>query len=85
MGEGLSFSDGEKWRKKRMTISKVFTFELLKANIPKISEICDKVLDEMEAENKTGDNEYQFLIKEIGPIIFGSVIIKCFLGIDDPK
>ena len=63
MGEGLIFSEGEKWRKKRMTISKLFTFELLKANIPKISEICDKVLDEMEAENKTGENEFQFYFK----------------------
>ena len=45
IGNGLVFSEGESWKRKRKIMSKLFNFELLKENIPKICSICDKYLD----------------------------------------
>jgi cytochrome P450 len=35
-GEGLVFSEGDLWKNKRKLLSKVFNFDLVKENIPKI-------------------------------------------------
>ncbi len=37
LGNGMMFSEGEEWKKKRKLLSKVFNFDLLKENIPKIA------------------------------------------------
>lgn len=36
LGAGLIFSEGETWKKKRKIMSKVFNFDLIKENIPKM-------------------------------------------------
>jgi cytochrome P450 len=36
-GKGLLFSEGDIWKKKRKLLSKVFNFDLIQENIPKIS------------------------------------------------
>lgn len=45
---GLVFSEGEDWKNKRKLMSKVFNFELLTKNIPKIAAICDKAFEEFD-------------------------------------
>jgi cytochrome P450 len=45
IGEGLIFSEGDGWKRKRKITSKLFTFDILLHNIDKISQICDRVLD----------------------------------------
>lgn len=37
LGQGMFFSEGQKWKNKRKIISSVFNFDLLKENIPKIN------------------------------------------------
>lgn len=51
LGEGLAFSEGDIWKNKRKLLSKVFNFELIKGNISKVSEICDKCFDVFDANN----------------------------------
>jgi cytochrome P450 len=48
----MIFSEGENWKNKRRIISKVFNFDLIKANIPKINAICDRWLDEFDQTYK---------------------------------
>jgi cytochrome P450 len=45
VGEFMMFSEGESWKKKKRAISKMFHFDHLKADIPKINQICDRWLD----------------------------------------
>ena len=56
LGEGIGFSEGEEWKRKRRAISKLFNYDLIISNIPKICEIVDKNLDKMEEQYKTGKN-----------------------------
>jgi cytochrome P450 len=48
LGEGLVFSEAEMWKNKRKLMSKVFNFDLIKENIHKIAEICDKCYDKFD-------------------------------------
>lgn len=52
-GEGLAFSEGEEWKNKRKLLSKIFNFELIKENIPKINEICDRCYDLYDSKSQT--------------------------------
>jgi cytochrome P450 len=36
-GNGLVFSEGDIWKQKRKLLSKVFNYDLIQENIPKIS------------------------------------------------
>lgn len=36
IGEGIAFSEGDIWKNKRKLLSKVFNFDLIKENIPKM-------------------------------------------------
>jgi hypothetical protein len=40
-GQGIVFSERSVWKNKRKFFSKIFNYELLKANIPKIAALCD--------------------------------------------
>ena len=48
LGEGLVFSEGEMWKRKRKLLSKVFNFDLIKEKIPKIVEICNRCYDRFD-------------------------------------
>ena len=52
MGEGVPFSEGGVWKRKRKIISKVFNFDLISKITPKISKICDAALEELESKSK---------------------------------
>ena len=45
IGEDLIFSEGDIWRRHRRIVSKIFTHDLIKANISRISSICDKAFE----------------------------------------
>jgi cytochrome P450 len=55
LGEGMLYSEGAKWKHRRRLISNAFNFELLKNNIPKICNICDKKIYAIEEESKIKD------------------------------
>lgn len=42
LGNGIPFTEGAVWKNKRKIISKAFNFDLLKENIPKIVQICNR-------------------------------------------
>lgn len=42
----MVFTEGDLWKNKRKLMSKVFNFDLIRENIPKIAEICDKSFNE---------------------------------------
>lgn len=52
MGEGIVFSEGDSWKNKRKLMSKVFNFDLIKENILKMAEICDKCFDKYEENHQ---------------------------------
>jgi cytochrome P450 len=41
IGEGLAFIEGEAWKERRKILSKAFSFDFIKQQIPLISKIFD--------------------------------------------
>jgi hypothetical protein len=54
---------------------------MIKANIPKISQICGRVLDTYEKNYKSEDNKYRFEMLGFSASVFNGVIMKCILGV----
>ena len=52
MGEGIPFSEGEVWKRKRRIVNKVFNFDLIKSLTGKVSDLCDKAIIEVEKTAK---------------------------------
>ena len=77
-GRGLIMSEGKVWKMKRKVLNAVFNFDFIKSQIPKITTICDKVLDKME-EKRTGD-EIEFDVAEFTSKFTGNVMLDCFFG-----
>lgn len=50
-GMGLTFLDGETWKKRRRALNEVFNFDFLKSMVPKLDEIADLSLKEVEEES----------------------------------
>jgi dissimilatory sulfite reductase (desulfoviridin) alpha/beta subunit len=61
----------------------VFNFDLVKDNISKISEICNKSFDVYEERSKIGENKFQYFIGRVGAKMFSGVMMKCFFGNDN--
>ena len=85
LGQGLIFSEGDVWRRKRKIFSKLFTHQLITTNIPFISELVDQVLDQWEGEHQTKENNYSYNVKKLGEQVFGTVISKCFMGVNQDQ
>jgi cytochrome P450 len=85
LGESIGFSEGESWKKKKRAISKMFQFDYVKANIPKINQICDRWLDKYEKNSKSEDNKYRFEMLGFSASFFNGVIMECFLGVDQTE
>lgn len=47
-GNGLTFSEGQVWRRKRNILNKIFNFEFLKSLTNNIAHICDETIEEYE-------------------------------------
>jgi cytochrome P450 len=84
-GGVIGFSEGENWRKKKRAISKIFHFDHIKANIPKINQICDRWLDKYEKNSKSEDNKDRFEMLGFSASVFNGVIMECFLGVDQTE
>ena len=83
LGKGLLFSQGDIWRRKRKIISNFFSHDILLSNVGTIGEIADRVLEKTESQHKIGEKKFRYNMKYLGSQIFGSVILKCFLGVTD--
>jgi len=51
-GDGIFFSEGEKWKSKRKLFSSLFTFDMLKSLIPPIVNIANNVFNELAGGSK---------------------------------
>jgi cytochrome P450 len=85
LGDSISFSEGENWKKKKRAISKIFHFDHIKANIPKINQVCDRWLDKYEKNSKSEDNKYRFEMLGLSASVFNGVTMECFLGVDQTE
>ena len=52
LGEGLVFSEGDAWKRKRRILNTVFNFEMIKELTPTIARICDESMDSAERKAK---------------------------------
>lgn len=66
-------------------MSKVFNFELLTKNIPKISAICDRAFDEFDAKFSIDGNKSKYDVLNVSAKIFNGVMMRCFFGSDQIK
>jgi cytochrome P450 len=82
VGEGLVFSEAEVWKNKRRLMSKVFNFDLIKGNIAKIADICDKCYDKFDSDHKISENKVKYDTINLSANIFNGVMMKCFFGHD---
>ena len=82
VGNGLIFSEGESWKRKRKIMSKVFNFELLTKNTDKICSVFDKYYDLFDKKYIGQDNTIRFSPQELGSYMFHSTILRCFFGCD---
>ena len=48
VGNGMPFSDGEDWKKKRRIISSVFHFDFLNSLVPKMNETIDERFQQLD-------------------------------------
>lgn len=42
LGNGIAFSEGDEWKRKRKIINKVFNFNFIISNIPKMIRLCNE-------------------------------------------
>jgi hypothetical protein len=70
------------WKKKRKLLSKIFNFDLITLNIPKMVETCNKCFDKYEANYMISENILQINNYKMCSGIFNGVMMKCFFGND---
>ena len=58
VGEGIVFTEGEIWKKKRRVLNKVFNFDFIKILTPTIANLCDKAFEELEKGFDKNEVEY---------------------------
>jgi hypothetical protein len=63
-------------------MSKVFNFDLLKENIPKVIEICDKAMNFFDKSSNVSENTFKYDPVGLSSRMFNGVMMKCFFGSD---
>ena len=76
----MVFTEGDPWKNKRKLMSKVFNFDLIKENIPKIAEICDKSFEDFEKDKSITQKQCKYDVSKLSALIFSEIMLKCFLG-----
>lgn len=76
LGQGVAFSEGQEWSRRRKIMSGIFHFSFFNKFIPKISNIVDR-----EIANIRGHDTYCFEAQELSSLISGDTIVKTFFGI----
>ena len=41
LGDGIAFSEGNRWKRKRKIISSVFNYKFVTSNLPNIIKLCN--------------------------------------------
>lgn len=63
-------------------MSKIFNFDLIALNVPKMVEICNKCFDKYEANHMASENVLKINNFKMSSGIFNGVMMKCFFGKD---
>ncbi len=63
-------------------MSKVFSFELVSLNIPKMIETADKCFEKYESDHMVSENKLQIMNYKMCSGIFNGIMMKCFFGND---
>ena len=83
VGNGLLLSEGEIWARQRKILYRIFNFDYLKSQAPKIAEICDFSIKETEAVSSKRDGRIvQYHIFDLTSRMFSNSIMECFLGVN---
>lgn len=61
----------------------MFNFELLKANIPKIIDICNYSLDRFDKRSQKVQGEFEYDINKLTAGITNLIMLQCFFGCDN--
>lgn len=48
-GNGLPFSEGSDWKRKRTILSKLFNFDFVQAQTQRIANACDEAINYLES------------------------------------
>lgn len=85
IGEGLAFIEGEAWKERRKILSKAFSFDFIKQQIPLISKIFDQQYDRLLSKSGSSDSNQKISAELflIGNKIFALVVLTGFLGFDN--
>ena len=71
-------SEDKAWKGKRKVLTEIFNFNFLKSLAPKIAEIADAALDEME--RSCSGKEIEFDVYDYTTRMTCNVIFACFFG-----
>ena len=80
IGDGLLFSEGENWKKKRKILNQVFNFNFIKSQYPRIIHYCQSTLDEMEADAIRDGNSFEYSVNKFAVSFSVKAIFGGFLG-----
>ena len=69
-------------KKKRKIISKVFSFDLIKENIPKIVETCNRCYEEFDQRYRRENGKYIYSVLNLSAKIFNGVMMTRYFGMD---
>lgn len=81
IGEGVAFSEGEEWKKKRKIISTAFHFNFLHSLIPHIVETVNQVFDRFDKHHGESQPVNMDILEEFEKI-FSEIMVKLFFGCD---
>jgi hypothetical protein len=78
MKKGLVSIEGNEWRHRRKTLSKIFNFDFITQYIPMMARVADKVFDEVEAGevNTDGVTEFKVDLFEVLVKYTSSIVIS---------
>jgi len=83
LGDGIAFSEGNAWKRKRQVITAVFNYDFLTLNIPKIAKTFDIEAQRMEDEyfqSNPGAKTVKYYLLDLLTATFSGVMLKCFFG-----
>ena len=81
VGESITFTEGEKWKRKRKSMTTLLNFQYVLSKFPAIHEIIDDSIHEASQ----GRDEFEVDLRHIIENITSSVIVELFFGGGEAK
>lgn len=81
LGNGMAFSEGEDWKKRRRVISSVFHFDFLHSLVPKMNQTVDGIFQDLD-ESQQGPDKNPGKLVNFFLSILGNFMMRFFFGGD---